>query len=347
MVGASTTPGSHKGMTPQSKLAPGRTSYERDGGGVGGGLQPPAASVAASSASGRNVAGSAMRGGSFNPSFAPGSFSSELRSQMGSRAGGRTEYGSVYPGAIMNKVDEDEVGAAAEQAIAMLKDRLNRELKIKEGSENMLEALHAKKAKQTKDQRQRVEAELLASNARIKELRQQIADAQQNRTALPAPTTPTRNREREQRERERLERERDVSNGLRSPPSVSRSDGGSDVDESAESPTFALAELLQALEVEGMTPEYYVSRANQLVDLFKRHPTLKYDLVWSVFGLRMQVMLLSESREVAAAGYRMTRYAISDRASLRKIRNLNTDYLVIRYDFDRHGNLQAKVHVLT
>lgn len=336
MVGASTTPGPHKGMTPQSKLAPGRTSYERDGGGGGvggGGLQPPGSSVAASSASGRNISASAMRGGSFNPSFAPGSFSSELRSQMGSRAGGRTEYGSVYPGTIMNKVDEDEAGAATEQAIALLKDRLNRELKIKEGSENMLEALHAKKAKQTKDQRQRVEAELIASNARIKELRQQIADAQQTKVTLPAPTTPTRNRERE-RERERLEREREVSNGLRSPPSASRSDGGSDVDESAESPTFALAELLQALEVEGMTPEYYVSRANQLVDLFKRHPTLKYDLVWSVFGLRMQVMLLSESREVVAAGYRMTRYAISDRASLRKIRSLNTDYLVIRYDPD-------------
>ena len=49
-----------------------------------------------------------------------------------------------------------------------------------------------------------------------------------------------------------------------------------------------------------------------LWNLFKRHPTLKYDLVWSVFGLRMQVMLLSESREVVAAGYRMTRHAISD-----------------------------------
>jgi hypothetical protein len=67
---------------------------------------------------------------------------------------------------------------------------------------------------------------------------------------------------------------------------------------------------------------------NFRVDLFKRHPTLKYDLVWSVFGLRMQVMLLSESREVVASGYRMIRYAISDTSSLRNIRTLNTDYLV-------------------
>lgn len=287
---------------PPHKVPSGRTSYDRDGG-----LQPAARNLSASAA--------ARVGGSFNPGFAPGSFSSELRSQVSSRAGSRVDLGSAYPTSTMNKVDEDESdAAAAEQAIVALKDRLNRELKIKEGSENMLEALNAKKAKQTKDQRQRVEAELNASNVRIKELRQRIADAQRIKGA--PPTTPTR--------------KRGDSNGIRSPPSASRSGVGSDVDELTESPTFALAELLQALEVQGMMPEYYVTRANQLVDLFRRHPTLKYDLVWSVFGLRMQVMLLSESREVAAAGYRMTRYAISDRDSLRKIRALNTDYLVIR-----------------
>lgn len=119
------------------------------------------------------------------------------------------------------------------------------------------------------------------------------------------------------------------SNGLRSPPSASKSAGGSEFDEPTESPTYALAEILQALEIEGLTPDYYVGHANNLVELFKRHPTLKYDLVWSVFGLRMQVMLLSDSREVVAAGYRMTRYAISDVSSLQKIRGLNTDYLVV------------------
>lgn len=309
-------------MTPQnptsSNQKPARSSYDRDGGAAPG-LQPPASLATA----GRNASASSQRSaGSFNPSFAPGSFSSELRSQMtSSRAGSRMDVGSAYPGSIMNKVDEDDTDAAAEQALLTLKDRLNRELKIREGSENMLEALNAKKTKQTRDQRIRVEAELSASNSRIKELRQRISDTQRTKQ-VAQPTTPTRNRDRE--------RDRDQPNGLRSPPSASRSDVGSDIDDSAESPTFALAELLQALEMEGMMPEYYVSRGNQLVDLFKRHPTLKYDLVWSVFGLRMQVMLLSESREVAAAGYRMTRYAISDRDSLRIIRSLNTDFLVIR-----------------
>jgi hypothetical protein len=189
-------------------------------------------------------------------------------------------------------------------------------MKIKEGSENMLEALNTKKAKQSHLQRQRVEAELNSSNQRIKELRQKISEAQRLRAA---PTTPLRTRT------EFVY----PTNGLKSLPSASRSEAGSDYDEPTESPTFALAEILQALEVESMPPEYYVGRANSLVDLFKRYPTLKYDLVWSVFGLRMQVMLLSTSREVVAAGYRMTRYAIYDVASLKKIRSLNTDYVMI------------------
>jgi rapamycin-insensitive companion of mTOR len=291
----------------------GRTSLDREG----SGLQPSA------NVSARNMSSSAVpfgaRTGSFNPAVAPGSFSSDMRSQMmPSRAGSRMDVSSVYPGGIMDKVDEDDMDTVAEQTLVGLKDRLNRELKIREGSENMLEALNSKKAKQVREQRLRVEAELSASNTRIKELRQKITDAQRGRT-IP-PTTPTRNRTQD-------------NAVLRSPPSASRSMGGSEADESTESPTFALAELLQALEVEGMTPEYYVTRANQLVDLFKRHPTLKYDLVWSIFGMRVQMMLLSESREVVAAGYRMTRYAVSDRLSLKKIRSLNTDYLVVRYVF--------------
>ncbi|KAH7308090.1 Rapamycin-insensitive companion of mTOR, N-term-domain-containing protein [Stachybotrys elegans] len=289
----------------------GRPSLDRDG----SGLQPP------NGTSARNIAGSATtfhRGQSVNPSVGPGSFSSELRSQMNaSRAGSRMDAASVYPSSMMDKI-EDESGPVLEHTLAVLKDRLNRELKIKEGSENMLEALNSKKAKQAKDQRVKVEAELSASNQRIKDLRQRIADAQRSRAT---PSTPTRGRNQDNILQ---------SAGLRSPPSASRSGVGSDVEEPTESPTFLLAELLQALEVEGMTPEYYVSRANQLVDLFKRHPTLKYDLVWSIFGLRTQMMLLSESREVVAAGYRMTRYAISDVASLKKIRSLNTDFLVIR-----------------
>lgn len=237
-----------------------------------------------------------------------------MRSQM---APSRQASGQDINGSMVNleRLDEDD-GLGPGQALTALREALNREMKIKEGSENMLEALNTKKAKQTKEQRQRVEAELNSSNQRIKDLRAQITELQRPKL----PTTPTRTR---------MDVTFQNNNGLRSPPSADRSVGGSEFDEPTESPTYALAEVLQALEIEGLTPDYYVGHANNLVELFKRHPTLKNDLVWSVFGLRMQVMLLSESREVVAAGYRMTRYAISDITSLQKIRSLNTDYLVV------------------
>jgi rapamycin-insensitive companion of mTOR len=255
------------------------------------------------------------RGSSLAPSPAPGSFSSNMRSQLApSRAGSGLD---MTGGSTVNleRLNEDD-GIIPEQLLTSLRESLNREMKIKEGSENMLEALNMKKAKQTKEQRQRVEAELNSSNQKIKELRNQISELQRPKI----PTTPTRSR---------MDVIFQSSSGLRSPQSATRSVGGSELDEPTESPTYALAEILQALEVEGLTPDYYVGHANNLVELFKKYPMLKYDLVWSVFGLRMQVMLLSESREVVAAGYRMTRYAISDITSLQKIRALNTDYLVV------------------
>ncbi|KAK8108651.1 cytosolic regulator Pianissimo [Apiospora sp. TS-2023a] len=268
------------GTSAASSVATGRPSLDRDG------LQPP------STNGGRTIAGSAARGGtSFNATPAPGSFSSDLRSQLtASRAGSRAD------GYNLDKLEEDGI-SIADQTINTLKEALGREMKIKEGSENLLEALNIKKAKQTKEQRTRVEAELNSSNLRIKDLRQKLADAQRQKAS---PVTPTRTRN------EGLLQ----NNGVRSPPSASRSGAGSDYEDITEqSPSFALAEILQALEVEGLTPEYYVGRANSLVDLFKRYPTL--------------------NREVVAAGYRMIRYAISDVSSLKKIRSLNTDYMVV------------------
>lgn len=324
MLGASATPTQKSfasqqvsGTTPANQP---KNSLDRDG------LQLPAAATTIGAlASGRSLATSgvmfAPRGSSLNPSPAPGSFVSDLRNQTGpSRAGSRIDVYNPERTSIElehdDEDDDDDSTAMARRSLAALRDLLNRELKIKEGSENMLEALNSKKAKQTKDQRQRVEAELNSSNLRIKELRQRISDTQRPRPVLHTPT------------RARID-PLTLATGLRSPQNTSRSGAGSDGEDQTESPTFALAEILQALEVDGFAPEYYVTRANSLVDLFKRHPTLKYDLVWSVFGLRIQAMLLSDSREIVASAYRMTRYAISDVSSLRKIRALNTDYLVV------------------
>ncbi|KAI9846768.1 MAG: hypothetical protein M1837_003617 [Sclerophora amabilis] len=286
---------------------PGDGALDRDG------LQPPRSGYAGRSMSNTSAA-FAPRGSSLAASGPPGSFSSDLRSNMSSKVA--TSRLDMPP--IGLDFGQDDDIPTTEKTVAGLLDKLNKEMKIKEGSENMLEALNIKKAKQTREQRSRVENELNTSNRKIGQLKFQIEELQRPKEVASPP-------------RNRIsglfhgKLQRSTTNDF---PSAERG-SGTDEDDETESPTFALAEILQSLETEEMQPDFYVEKANGLVELFKRNPTLKYDLAWSVFGLRMQRMLLSDSREVIAAGYRMTRYAITDRKSLQIIRGLNTDILVI------------------
>ena len=244
---------------------------------------------------------------------APGSFSSDLKTVTLPRAGTpKADLGAF----ITADYGQGNSVATSEQKQKELREKINKETKIKIGSENLLEALISKNAKQTKDQRQRVETELSSSNFKIAELKSQL-DVEIERAYLPG--TPPRTR---------------LSGIFQGSPVKSPSKGSSqeaihDTNNETESPTYILAEILQSLELEGMQPDHYVERANNLVDLFKRYPSLKHDLAWPIFGLRVQSMLVSDSRDVVAAGYRVTRHAIANRGSLQTIRNLNTDNLVI------------------
>lgn len=243
---------------------------------------------------------------------APGSFSSQLRPAT-------SQDGRLRPDFDMHAIT---VGAdnstTTEQRQAELQDQIDKETKIKIGSENLLEALNAKNAKNTRDQRLQVEEQLNISNRKLAQLKSGLAAEIQRAKEIKSPPADPQSR------LSYLFR-RNLSRS----PSRHVVKKEEEENEETESPTFVLAEILQALEAEGMQPEYYVERANSLVDLFKRHPTLKYDLAWSIFGLRMQTMLLSDSREVVAAAYRVMRYAFTDRKSLQIIRALHTDYLVI------------------
>lgn len=257
------------------------------------------------------------RGASLAPP--PGSFNSDLKSMTVPWGGGGLGTPKADTGSF---VGGDYFGPAAnltsEERQNHIRDKINKETKIKIGSENLLEALIAKNAKQTRDQRQRVETELNSSNRKIVELNSLLEDEIER---SKRPTTPPRDR---------------LSGLFQSSPLKTPfneegnfQNGAANVDQESESPTFVLSEILQALELEGMQPDHYIEYANRLVDLLKRYPTLKYDLAWPIFGLRVQTMLLSESREVVAAGYRVTRHAIADRKSLSKIRNLNMDDLIV------------------
>ncbi|KAF2432788.1 hypothetical protein EJ08DRAFT_114027 [Tothia fuscella] len=240
----------------------------------------------------------------------PGSFSSDLRSTISRAETPRPDFNSL------SSFAGEDVKSVSEKRQAELNKEIDKERRIKVGSENLLEALNSKNAKQFKEQKVKVEAELNMSNKRLAELEQEM-DVEKRRAKESQVSGESR-----------------LSFLFRGvsgqPPSRQELNDGGDMQvEEEESPTYVLAEILQALEEEDMPPEFYVNNANRLVELFKRNPTLKYDLVWSIFGMKMQILLLSDSREVVAAGYRVLRYSITDRRSLQVIRDLNTDQLVV------------------
>jgi rapamycin-insensitive companion of mTOR len=241
----------------------------------------------------------------------PGSFNSQLRPVT-------SADGRLRPEFDMHAITVgDNENATTEQRQAELQDQIEKETKIKIGSENLLEALTAKNAKKD-PQRLQAEEQLNLTNRKLAQLKSGLALEIQRAKEVKSPPADAQSR------LSYLFR-RNLSRS----PSRHVAKKEEVEEEETESPTFVLAEILQALETQGMPPEYYVERANSLVVLFKRHATLKYDLAWSIFGLRMQTMLLSDSREVVAAAYRVMRYAFTDRKSLRIIRALHTDYLVI------------------
>lgn len=245
----------------------------------------------------------------------PGSFASDLKSLPYTRADmSRLDLGSSYA-----TYDDGNDLTTSEQRQADYRSRIEKEEKMKVGTENLLEALNSKKDRQARDQRKVVESELNTSNRKIAQLKLDL-EAERQRSREQQPISPKGR----------------LSQLFRTAPMRTPLDEGKQLgegenvyDPELESPTYILAEILQALEVEDRQPDYYISQANDLVELFRRHSTLKYDLAWSIFGIRMQMLLLSDSREVVAAGYRVMRYAITDRKSLKTIRSLQTDYLVI------------------
>lgn len=250
----------------------------------------------------------------------PGSFTADLKSQMLRMDSSRLDLASSSPSAGF--LDESLQSMDTEQRQADYKERIDKETKIKIGSENLLEALSVKHPKQTKDQRRVVEAELNASNRKIAQLKLDLEHEikrsveKQQATSGNRPTSQAW-----------------APDYARSQSLAGLQDGSvatpTSPEAEHESPSYMLAEVLQALEATDMQPDHHISHANGLVNLLKRHPTLKYDLVWSNFGLRMQIMLLSDQKEIVAVAYRVLRHTITDRKSLQTIRSHHTDYLVI------------------
>ncbi|KAJ6256105.1 hypothetical protein Dda_9197 [Drechslerella dactyloides] len=212
-------------------------------------------------------------------------------------------------------------GDVANGQLESLEKRLAIERKIQEGAENLLLVLDSKKPKDAKKARAEAERALNEANVKIDQLTNQVDILNSRNLGSQSETRP------------RMASKFRGEPLLPVPPGIGMPIGTAISEEtlSSESPTWSLSDILQSLEERGQRPEVYVEKANTLVHLLKRHQSLKYDLVWSAFGKRVQFMLTHESREVVSAGYRVARYAIADIRSLSTIKSLNTDIIVIKY----------------
>ncbi|GMM37596.1 TORC2 complex subunit [Saccharomycopsis crataegensis] len=93
--------------------------------------------------------------------------------------------------------------------------------------------------------------------------------------------------------------------------------------------TWFLSELLQSLGQKSEEEEFYIEKSNQVVDVLKNNPDIINNLVFSTLGHRIQFLLLSDSKEVIACGYRIARYVITDINSLRLIKSLRVHHFLI------------------
>jgi hypothetical protein len=259
------------------------------------------------------------RAGFANPN-GPGSFGSSLRST--------TTAVTMTPSTLVADFSSPTSPTSSERLVEELTDQLNRAIKLKEGAENLLEVLDAKKMKEAKMARNEAEKEYNARNQEISDLKNQIEAIKNPKEISPVP---------------RAEGEKFYREPIQPPANGLAILGGPDLDPGGESPTLSLTELLRDLEESGNTSEYYVDKANSLVSLFKRHLNLKYELNWNTFGKRLQFMLLHEAKEVVAAGYRITRYAVTDILSLKTIRELGTDeWVIVSLAKDSRSNVERE-----
>jgi rapamycin-insensitive companion of mTOR len=134
-------------------------------------------------ARGSSLASSAMIGP------APGTFSSDLKNTSLPRSGTPRLELAISRTTTNGPDDDDDLTTQSEQRQAAVRNKIAKEMKIKLGTENLLEALQSKNAKQTKDQRQRVELELGTSRRKLEELHHQL---NQEIKRGQTPTTPPR-----------------------------------------------------------------------------------------------------------------------------------------------------------
>lgn len=83
---------------------------------------------------------------------------------------------------------------------------------------------------------------------------------------------------------------------------------GSKYEKAVESETWEISDCLQSLQEKTLDWEFTLEKSNRLIELLKKSPKLRDELVASAYIAAVQNMVLSDNSKVIAAGYRSCRY---------------------------------------
>ena len=93
--------------------------------------------------------------------------------------------------------------------------------------------------------------------------------------------------------------------------------------------TWLVTDFMQSLQETNISVDFLLQKANGFVDLLKKHPEIRQDLVLTSFMQSVQTLLLSEDKMIASIGYRISRYLINGEEFIRELIRLRLDSFII------------------
>ncbi|CCD22329.1 TORC2 complex subunit TSC11 NDAI_0A01710 [Naumovozyma dairenensis CBS 421] len=103
-----------------------------------------------------------------------------------------------------------------------------------------------------------------------------------------------------------------------------------DSSETKETATWLVSDFMQSLQETNISADFLVEKSNGLIDLLKKHPQIRQDLVLSSFLTTLQDLLLNENQLIASLAYRICRYLINGKDFIKSLIKLRiTSFLII------------------
>lgn len=120
-----------------------------------------------------------------------------------------------------------------------------------------------------------------------------------------------------------------------------------EIQEPQPNPIWSLSDVLQSLEDSQYNNiKLLMDKSNELVSLLQRYPSLKYDISAPKVMDRIRFLVLHDHSEVAAAGYRIARYTITDMSSVRLLKHMHIDIFIIRTMTKDMKSIFERIHAL-